>query len=112
MPDLTLDQAEKLLAETLSLKNNKIYTSNAQNSLIQIGGDISAYDPKDLYATDWRSGYNGISSTGSPYRLFNSSSQFFSNLGSNSWGSASTISANDLMNSSYSIDNWTWGRSN
>lgn len=108
LPDLTLDQAEKLLAETLSLKNNKIYTSNAQNSLIQIGGDFSAYDPKDLYATDWHSGYNGISSTGSPYRLFNSSSQFFSNLGSNSWGSASTTSANDLMNSSSSINNWTW----
>lgn len=108
LPNLTLDQAEKLFAETLSLENNHIYTSNAQNSLIQIGGDVRAYDPKDLYATDWRSGYNSISATGGSYRLFNSSSQFFSNLGPNIWGSAGQTSPNDLINVSLSLRDWTW----
>lgn len=98
LPDLTVDQAQSLLSQILTFDNNTVYTNQADSPMFVIGGDYRASDPStSLLSLDWLMGFDGVSSTGGEYRLFNLSSNFLSPYNT-VWSSATTTAVQDLLN--------------
>ncbi|MCF6202734.1 MAG: PKD domain-containing protein [Methylococcaceae bacterium] len=126
LPDLSLDQAEKILEKTVSLINNKVFSAKPYDTLVQVGGDFWAKTLKDgtaekivskldssIGASEY---YEGKTQLGNNFRFYTMDSNLTSDLATTKWKDVKTVSVDNILKGVTRVaskvalndNSWTW----